>query len=131
MVPEGCVDYVLRVLESEAAEHRMLFPVSDLHVQSTLMLGSVTVSTFPESIFEGLESEQIDGPSSAAHAEWCQSMRRDFQGVAVAETCVFGESIRAIEIASDRVELVVGVVVSKNTNGLKTCISRSVSDRRI
>ena len=37
-------------------------------------------------------------------------MRRDFQGVAVAETCVFGEPIRAIEIASDRVELVVGVL---------------------
>ena len=106
----ACVDYVLRVLEREAAEHRMLFPESDLHVQSTLTLGSVTVSTFPESIFAGFESKQIDGPSSAAHAEWCQSMRRDFQGVAVAETCVFGEPIRAIEIASDRVELVVGVL---------------------
>ena len=105
-----CVDYVLRVLESKAAEHRLLFPVSDLHVQSTLTLGSVTVSTFPESIFEGLESKQIDGPSAAAHAEWCQSMRRDFQGLAVAETCVLGEPIRAQEIASDRVELVVGVL---------------------
>ena len=30
----GCVDYVLRVLESAAAEHRMIFPVSELHVQS-------------------------------------------------------------------------------------------------
>ena len=39
----GCVDYVLRVLESAAAEHRMIFPVSELHVQSTLTLGSVTV----------------------------------------------------------------------------------------
>ena len=106
----GCVDYVLRVLESKAAEHRLLFPVSDLHVQSTLTLGSVTVSTFPESIFERLESKQIDGQSSAAHAELCQSMRRDFQGLAVAETCVFGEPIRAKEIASDRVELAVGVL---------------------
>ena len=106
----GCVDYVLRVLESAAAEHRMIFPVSELHVQSTLTLGSVTVSTFPESIFEKIEPKLIDGPSAAEQAEWCRSMRRDFQGLAVAETCVFGEPIRAHEIASDRVELAVGVL---------------------
>ena len=63
------------------------------------------MSTFPESFFEELESKH-----SAAHAEWCQSIRRDFQGLAVAETCVFGEPIRAQEIASDRVELAVGVL---------------------
>ena len=94
----GCVDYFLRALESAAAEHRLLFPVSDLHVQSPLTLGSVTVSTFPESIFEELESKQTHGPSAEAHADWCQSMRRDFQGVAVAETRVFAEPIRAQEI---------------------------------
>ena len=58
---------------------------------------------YTESIFERLESKQIN-------AEWCRSMRRDFQGVAVAETCVFGEPIRAREIASGRVELAVGVL---------------------
>ena len=55
-----CVDYVLRALESAVSEHRLLFPVSDLHVQSPLTLGSVTVSTFPESIFEELESKKSD-----------------------------------------------------------------------
>ena len=106
----GCVDFVLRALESKAAEHRMLFPVSDLYVQSTLTLGSVTVSTFPESMFEKLESTQIDSPSSAARAELSQSWRKDFQGSAVAETSVFGEPIRAREIAGERVELAIGVL---------------------
>ena len=106
----GCVDYVLRALEREAEEHRLLFPVSDLHAQSPLTLGLVTVSTFPESIFEQLESKHTDDRSAAAFAEWCRSMRQDFQGLAVAETCVFGEPIRAQEIASDRVELAVGVL---------------------
>ena len=88
----------------------MIFPVSQLHVQSPLTLGSVTVSTFPESIFEKIEPKLIDNPSAAKQAEWCRSMRTDFQGIAVAETCVFGEPIRALEIASDRVELVIGLL---------------------
>ena len=45
---------LLRSLERAMSEHRLLFPVSALHVQSPLTLGSVTVSTFPESIFEAL-----------------------------------------------------------------------------
>ena len=106
----GCVDHVLLELENAAAEHRMLFPVSELHVQSTFTLGSVTVSTFPESIFETIEPKLMDDPSAAERAEWCLSLRRDFQGLAVAETCVFGEEIRALEIARDRVELAVGVL---------------------
>ena len=105
----GCVDYVLRALESAASEYRLLFPVSDLHVQSPLTLGSVTVSTFPESIFEELESKQTP-PSAAGLTEWCRSLRQDFQGLAAAETYVFGEPIRAQEIASDRVELAIGVL---------------------
>ena len=109
-VSSGCVDYVLRALESAATDHRMIFPVSQLHVQSPLTLGSVTVATFPESIFEKIEPKLIDNPSAAKRAEWCRSMREDFQGLAVAETCVFGEPIRALEIASDRVELAVGVL---------------------
>ena len=107
---EGCVDHVLRALTSAAVEHRLLFPVSHLHVESPLVLGSVTVSTFPESIFQEFESRQPDGPSSASHAEWCRSMRRDFQGSAVAETCVFGEQTKAKEIATERVELVIGLL---------------------
>ena len=107
----GCVDSVLQALEREVAEHRLLFPVSDLHVQSPLTLGLVTVSTFPESIFEQLEAKQNDD-RTAAFAEWCRTMRQDFQGLAVAETCVFGEPIRAHEIAGDRVELTVGVLRS-------------------
>ncbi len=105
-----CVDYVLRALESSVSEHRVLFPVSALHVQSPLTLGSVTVSTFPESIFEALEYRKTDDSSAAAFAESCRSMREDFQGLAVAETCVFGEPIRAEEIARDRVKLAVGVL---------------------
>ena len=68
------------------------------------------MSTFPESIFEKIKPKLIDGQSAAKQAERCLSMRRDFQGLAVAETCVFGEPIRALEIASDRVELAVGVL---------------------
>ena len=109
-VSSGCVDHVLRALESAATDHRMIFPVSQLHVQSPLTLGSVTVSTFPESIFEKIEPKLIDNPSAAKQAEWCRSMRKDFQGLAVAETCVFGEPIRALEIASDRVELAIGLL---------------------
>ena len=75
----GCVDYLLRALENAAAEHRLLFPVSDLHVQSPLTLGSVTMSTFPERIFEELESKRVDGSSAGAHAEWCRSIRRTFR----------------------------------------------------
>ena len=75
-----------------------------------LTLGLVTVSTFPENIFEQLESRQTDDRSATALAEWCRSMREDFQGLAVAETRVFGEPIRAQEIASERVELAVGVL---------------------
>ena len=120
----GCVDYVLRGLESAAAEHRLLFPVSDLHVQSPLTLGSVTVSTFPESIFEELESKQTHGPSTEAHAEWCRSMRRDFQGLAVAETRVFAEPIRARQIASDRVELAVGVLRFFTPPGVTSRVAR-------
>ena len=106
----GCVDHVLCALESAVAEHRLLFPLSDLHVQSPLTLGSVIVSTFPESIFEDLESKLVAGQSAPPHAEWCRSLRRDFQGIAVAETSVFGEPIRAQQIAKDRVELAVGVL---------------------
>ena len=106
----GCVDYVLRSLESAVSEHRLLFPVSALHVQSPLTLGSVTVSTFPETIFEALESRKADDSSAAAFAESCRSMREDFQGLAVAATSVFGEPIRAEEIARDRVELAIGVL---------------------
>ena len=109
-VSSGCVDYVLRALESAATDHRMIFPVSQLYVQSPLTLGSVTVSTFPESIFEKIEPKLIDNPSAAKQAEWCRSMREDFQGLAVAETCVFGEPIRALEIASDHVELAIGLL---------------------
>ena len=106
----GCVDYVLRALERETAEHRMLFPVSDLHVQSELTFGSVTVSTFPEGMIEELESRELDPASNAARTELCRSLRRDFQGASVAETCVFGEPIRAREIGRNRVEEVVGVL---------------------
>ena len=106
----GCVDYILRGLESAAAEYGLLFPVSDLHVQSPLTLGSVTVSTFPERIFEEIESKQLDGPSAEARDELCLSMRREFQGCAVAETSVFGEPIRAQEIAGERVDLAIGVL---------------------
>ena len=120
----GCVDYLLRALESAAAKHRLLFPVSDLHVQSPLTLGSVTVSTFPESIFEELESKQIHDPSAEVYAEWCQSMRRDFQGIAVAETRVFAEPIRAQEIASDRVELAVGVLRFFTPPGVTSRVAR-------
>ena len=107
---EGCVDHLLRALNSVAAEHRLLFPVSDLHVESPIVLGSVSVSIFPESILEDFESRKPDGSSSANHAEWCRSMRRDFQGSAVAETCVFAEPIRAKQIATERVELAVGLL---------------------
>ena len=107
---EACVDFVLGALEGEAMEQRMLFPVSDLHVQSTLTLGSVTFSTFPESIFEKLESPQFAPASAQATAELSRSWRKDFQGLAVAETSVFGEPIRAREVASERVELAVGVL---------------------
>ena len=37
-------------------------------------------------------------------------MRQDFQGLAVAEVSVFGERIRAREIAAERVDLAVGVL---------------------
>ena len=37
-------------------------------------------------------------------------MRRDFQGLAVAETSVFGEPIQAQEIAAKRVDRAVGVL---------------------
>ena len=120
----GCVDYLLRALESAAAEHRLLFPVSDLHVQSPLTLGSVTVSTFPERIFEELESKRVDGPSAGTHAEFCLSMRRDFQGLAVAETSVFGEPIRAQEIAAERVELAVGVLRFFTPPGVTSRVAR-------
>ena len=104
------MDHVLRALDAAAVEHRLLFPISDLHVESALTLGSVTLSAFPESIFEEFESKQAAGPSSANHAEWCRSMRRDFQGSAVAETCVFGEPIKAKDIATERVELAIGLL---------------------
>lgn len=106
----ACMDYVLNAVSAAAAEHRLLFPVSDLHIESSLVLGLVTLSTFPEKIFEAFESRQPDGVSNDQHAEWCRSMRKDFQGSAVAETCVFGEPIKAQEIAAERVELTVGVL---------------------
>ncbi len=120
----GCVDYLLGALESAAAEHRLLFPVSDLHVQSPLTLGPVTVSTFPERIFEELESQRSNGPSAGTHAELCRSMRKDFQGLAVAETCVFGEPIRAREIAAKRVDLAVGVLRFFTPLGVTSRIAR-------
>ncbi len=104
------IDFVLHALGAAAAEHRLLFPVSDLHVESPLVLGLVTLLTFPENIFEAFESRQPEGASSVEHVELCRSMRRDFQGSAVAETCVFGEPVKAQEIAAKRVELVVGVL---------------------
>ena len=120
----GCVDYILRALEGAAAEHRLLFPVSDLHVQSPLTLGSVTVSTFPERIFEELESKRVDGPNAEAHAELCRSMRQDFQGLAVAETSVFGEPTRAQEIAAERVDLAVGVLRFFTPPGVTSRVAR-------
>ena len=120
----ACVDYLLRALESAAAEHRVLFPVSDLHVQSPLTLGSVTVSTFPERIFEELESKRVDGPSAGTHAEFCRSMRQDFQGFAVAEVSVFGERIRAREIAAERVDFAVGVLRFFTPPGVTSRLAR-------
>ena len=106
----GCVDYILWGLERAAADHRLLYPVSDLYVQSPLALGSVTVSTFPARIFEELESKRLDDPSAEGRARLSLSMRREFQGHAVAETSVFGEPIRAQEIAGERVELAISVL---------------------
>ena len=120
----GCVTHVLQALRTAVAQHRLLFPVSELHVLSPLTLGLVTVSTFPEHIFEELESKQTDGPSAKAHAEFCRSMRRDFQGLAVAETTVFGEPIRAQEIASDRVELAVGLLRFFTPPGVTSRVAR-------
>ena len=120
----GCVDYVLRSLKSAVAEHRLLFPVSDLHVQSPLTLGLVTVSSFPERIFEELESKEAQNLSAEAHAEVCRSMRRDFQGLAVAETSVFGEPIQAQEIAAKRVDRAVGVLRFFTPPGITSRIAR-------
>ena len=120
----GCVDYILGAFESAATEQRLLFPVSDLHVQSPLTLGSVTVSTFPESIFNEFESKRVDGRSADAHAEFCRSMRRDFQGIAVAETNVFGEPIRAREVAGERVELAVAVLRFFTPPGVTSRVAR-------
>ena len=120
----GCVTHVLQALRTGVAQHRLLFPVSELHVQSPLTLGLVTVATFPEHIFEELESKQPDGPSAGAHAELCRSMRRDFQGLAVAETTVFGEPIRAQAIAADRVELAVGLLRFFTPPGVTSRVAR-------
>ena len=51
-------------------------------------------------------------------------MRRDFQGIAVAETRVFAEPIRAQEIASDRVELAVGVLRFFTPPGVTSRVAR-------
>ena len=88
----GCVDYVLRALESAAAEHRLLFPVSDLHVQSPLTLGSVTVSTFPERISKSLNPSALMArlPSSprvrlSQRVRWVALQRRS---LTASESCL-------------------------------------------
>lgn len=120
----GCVDFVLQRLENAAAEHGLLFPVSDLDVQSPLTLGSVTVSTFPESIFEELEAEPKDGPPIEVRRKLSLSMRQEFQGRAVAETSVFAEPIRAQEIAGERVDLAIGVLRFFTPPGYTSRIAR-------
>ena len=107
----GCVDFVLGALAAAAAEHKVLVPVSDLHVESPLAFGPVTITTFPDTFFQQFEARRLpEGESPEEHQAWCKSMRSDFQGLAVAEVCVFGEPIRARQLAIEQIELVVGIL---------------------
>ena len=114
-----CVDVVLDALGKAVVEHRLLFPVSDLYVQSPLTLGSVRVSTFPESIFEDLESRR-----SEQCAQLAQSLRGDFQGVAVVEATVVAEPIRAQELACQQVDLAIGVLRFFTPSGVTSRLAR-------
>ena len=116
----GCVDFVLDALGKAVVEHRLLFPVSDLYVQSPLTLGSVCVSTFPESIFEDLESKRSDPKC----AQLAKSLRQDFQGGAVVEATVVAEPIRAQELACQQVDLAIGVLRFFTPSGVTSRLAR-------
>jgi hypothetical protein len=107
----GCVDFVLGALAAVAAEHAVLVPVSDLYVESPLIFGSVTIRTFPDTPFQQFEARRLPGTESPEqYRAWCKSMRSDFQGLAVAEARLFGEPVRARQLAIERIELVVGIL---------------------
>lgn len=106
-----CVDFVLGQLSSVAAEHRVLIPVSDLYVESPLVVGSVTIATFPEALLEQLEeSRALSALSVEEQMPSPGSVRAMFQGLAAAEACLFGEPIEVIRLATERIELVVGIL---------------------
>jgi hypothetical protein len=60
----GCVDFVLGALAAVAAEHAVLVPVSDLYVESPLIFGSVTIRTFPDTLFQQFEARRLPGTES-------------------------------------------------------------------
>ncbi|HWB16336.1 MAG TPA: hypothetical protein VG538_08005 [Vicinamibacterales bacterium] len=107
----GCSDFILKSLAQAATERRIIIPISDLYVESPLAFGSVTITTFPDTLFQQFEARRLpEGESADDHVAWCKSLRSDFQGLAVAEARVFGEPIRARELAIEQIELVVGIL---------------------
>lgn len=108
--PPSCVDFVLSALSTAATDQSVLVPVSELYVEAPLVFGPVTIKTFPDAYFQQFEARKLpEGHSPAEHDAWCKSMRSDFQGLAVAEATTYGEPIRARELASENIELVVGI----------------------
>jgi hypothetical protein len=103
-------DYVFEELQKAAGDHRILIPITDLFVALPLEFGRVTITEFPEQILRDLENRQVAEHSREQHAAFCHKLRVDFQGAAVGEVTVAAEPLRAMQLAIDEIELVVGII---------------------
>jgi hypothetical protein len=106
------VDWLLDRLEAEVKTCEVVIPISELHLESELILGPVALRTFPKHFFEQFEAPGTAGEEAQreAHATWCRQMREQFQGLAAAHVRITAEPKRAIELAYEHVDLAVGVL---------------------
>jgi len=105
------VDWVLQQLDLTVRQYEVVTPIVGLHIQSDVVLGHVTLKTFPKPFFDQFEmagSEAADQTGRPAHLAWCKEVREQFQGVAAAHVRVIGTPQRAIEVAYEQTDLAIG-----------------------
>jgi hypothetical protein len=108
----GMVDFVTRAIEDATKPFTVLIPISDLYVESEIVLGAATIRTFPKELFEQIDNsgKHFTGDEAERHRAWYRELREDLQGLATVFTSVLAEITRAKQVAFERAETAVGVL---------------------